>query len=254
MSNQIVPFNFEETPVRAITIEGVPWFVAADLCNVLGHSNPTVAVGRLDEDERAKFNLGRQGDATVVNESGLYSLILGSRKPEAKAFKKWITSEVLPQIRKTGSYDAGKALAPAPHKAPEVLSVKEQAALLRTLRTSLQPDYADAKARLILARGMGEEPEVDEGNRPLDVQSYLEGRGVPMSLIKSFRSGFGTIASRLYLAEFGERPKKVDRIVNGALIKVVGYTEAHRPILDKAFSEHRVFSTLRSNELDLGGI
>ena len=58
-----------------------PWFVAADVCNVLDLSNPTIAVSRLDEDERAKFNLGRQGDATIVNELGLYTLVLGSSKP-----------------------------------------------------------------------------------------------------------------------------------------------------------------------------
>ncbi len=90
--------------VRATVIDGEPWFVATDVCNVLDLSNPTIAVSRLDEDERAKFNLGRQGDATIVNEPGLYTLVLGSRKPEAKAFKRWITHDVIPSIRKTGSY------------------------------------------------------------------------------------------------------------------------------------------------------
>lgn len=90
--------------VRATVIDGEPWFVAADVCNVLDLSNTTIAVSRLDEDERAKFNLGRQGDATIVNEPGLYTLVLGSRKPEAKAFKRWITHDVIPSIRKTGSY------------------------------------------------------------------------------------------------------------------------------------------------------
>lgn len=90
--------------VRTVIREGQPWFVAADVCNVLDLSNPTIAVSRLDEDERAKFNLGRQGDATIVNEPGLYALVLGSRKPEAKAFKRWITHEVVPTIRKTGAY------------------------------------------------------------------------------------------------------------------------------------------------------
>ena len=74
------------------------------MCSVLDLSNPTIAVSRLDEDERAKFNLGRQGDATIVNEPGLYTLVLGSRKPEAKAFKRWITHEVIPAIRKHGVY------------------------------------------------------------------------------------------------------------------------------------------------------
>lgn len=75
--------------------------MAADVCRVLDHSNTTVALAHLDEEERAKDYLG--GTLTnIINESGLYSLILRSRKPEAKAFKKWITAEVLPTIRKTG--------------------------------------------------------------------------------------------------------------------------------------------------------
>ena len=94
--------------VRVIERDGEPWFVAADVCSVLDLSNPTIAVSRLDEDERAKFNLGRQGDATIVNEPGLYTLVLGSRKPEAKAFKRWITHEVIPTIRKTGAYSTRK--------------------------------------------------------------------------------------------------------------------------------------------------
>lgn len=90
--------------IRTTVIDGEPWFIAVDVCNVLDLSNPTIAVSRLDEDERAKFNLGRQGDATIVNEPGLYTLVLGSRKPEAKAFKRWITHEVIPSIRKRGAY------------------------------------------------------------------------------------------------------------------------------------------------------
>ena len=91
---------------------------------------PSVALGRLDEDERAKFNLGRQGDATIVNEPGLYTLVLGSRKPEAKAFKRWITHEVLPNIRKHGVYITDEKLKLfAEH--PELLD-----ALMRSLYTA----------------------------------------------------------------------------------------------------------------------
>ena len=103
--NELTVFNNEEFgEVRTITIDGEPWFVAADVCRALDLSNPTIATSRLDEDERAKFNLGRQGDGTIINESGLYSLVLGSRKPEAKAFKRWITHDIIPTIRKTGGY------------------------------------------------------------------------------------------------------------------------------------------------------
>lgn len=103
--NELTVFNNEEFgEIRTMTIEGEPWFVAADVCRALDLSNPTIATNRLDEDERAKFNLGRQGDGTIINESGLYSLVLGSRKPEAKAFKRWITHDIIPTIRKTGGY------------------------------------------------------------------------------------------------------------------------------------------------------
>lgn len=90
--------------IRTVNISGEPWFVAADVCKALELSNPTVATDRLDEDERSKFNLGRQGETIVINEPGLYSLVLGSRKPEAKAFKRWITHEVVPSIRSHGAY------------------------------------------------------------------------------------------------------------------------------------------------------
>lgn len=92
--------------VRVVMIDNEPWWVLADVCKVLGMSNPTVVAGRLDTDERAKFDLGCQGEATIINESGLYSVILRSDKPQAKPFRKWVTHDVLPTIRKTGGYVA----------------------------------------------------------------------------------------------------------------------------------------------------
>lgn len=103
--SHLIPFEFDGNSVRVVTDDkGEPWFVAADVCSALDVKNVSQAVARLDDDERSMFNIGRQGDVSIINESGLYSLILGSRKPEAKKFKKWVTSEVLPSIRKTGSY------------------------------------------------------------------------------------------------------------------------------------------------------
>lgn len=93
--------------VRAVLRDGEPWFVAADVCAALTIGNSRDAVDRLDDDEKGVGSIDTLGGAqqvTIVNESGLYSLTLGSRKPEAKPFKKWVTSEVLPAIRKTGGY------------------------------------------------------------------------------------------------------------------------------------------------------
>nr|UVX84561.1 MAG: antirepressor protein KilAC domain [Bacteriophage sp.] len=105
MNAEIQTFNFDSASLRTLTDEnGTPWFIAKDVCAILGHSNVSMALDRLDDDERSKFNLGRQGETNIVNESGLYSLVLGSRKSGARAFKRWVTHEVLPTIRKHGIY------------------------------------------------------------------------------------------------------------------------------------------------------
>lgn len=105
MNNEIQKFDFKGASLRTLTDKaGEPWFVAKDVCDILGHSNVSMALDRLDDDERSKFNLGRQGETNIVNEAGLYVLVLGSRKPEAHEFKRWVTHEVLPQIRRTGGY------------------------------------------------------------------------------------------------------------------------------------------------------
>lgn len=111
VNNANVPqiFSFDNQTVRTVEKDGEPWFVAADVCAVLAIANPTMAMNRLDDDERTLTTIEGASNGlpvNVVNESGLYSLIMTSRKPEAKRFKKWVTSEVLPAIRKTGSYQA----------------------------------------------------------------------------------------------------------------------------------------------------
>ena len=100
-------FKFDESPVRAVMKDGEPWFVAKDVCDILDLDDPSMAVGRLDEDETGEANVCTTAgprELLTVNESGLYSLVFTSRKPEAKRFRKWVTSTVLPEIRKTGSY------------------------------------------------------------------------------------------------------------------------------------------------------
>lgn len=102
--NELKIWNYENSEVRTVNVDGEPWFVLADVCKVLEIKNTTDTAKRLDEDERSRLNLGRQGEAIIINESGLYAVILRSDKPQAKPFRKWVTSEVLPAIRKTGAY------------------------------------------------------------------------------------------------------------------------------------------------------
>lgn len=110
MSN-IQIFNYQSNEVRTVEMGGEPWFVLKDVCNILGVVNDRNVAARLDEDEKGVCQmdtLGGTQNVTVVSESGLYHVILRSDKPEAAPFRKWVTSEVLPSIRKNGGYIAGQ--------------------------------------------------------------------------------------------------------------------------------------------------
>jgi len=107
----MIEFQFDsKQPLRVLDRDGETWFVLVDVCLALGIANSRDAVSRLDDDERGVANtdtLGGQQSVTIVSEAGLYSLILSSRKSKAKAFKRWVTHEVLPTLRRTGEYQSG---------------------------------------------------------------------------------------------------------------------------------------------------
>lgn len=115
--NELQIFTYQQSQVRTVQKDGEPWFVLKDVCEVLGISKYRDTAERLEPDERGLVKvdtLGGMQDMTVINESGLYTVILRSDKPEAKPFRKWVTSEVLPSIRKTGGYIQGQdQLSPA---------------------------------------------------------------------------------------------------------------------------------------------
>lgn len=136
-------FDFQDQPVRIIGKQEAPWFVAVDVCRVLDIGNSRDAVSVLDEDERDSVGIadaiGRDRDTTIISEAGLYSLIFRSRKPQAKEFKRWVTHEVLPAIRRTGRYEPGPVL---PAAAPEAIesSAIEEPPLASTLHFLGQVD------------------------------------------------------------------------------------------------------------------
>jgi prophage antirepressor-like protein len=114
IATSVASFSFENFPVRAINRNGEIWFVAADVCAAIDLG--TEQIRRLDDDEKGLHltqTPGGKQEMSIINESGLYALILRSRKPEAKRFRKWVTSEVLPAIRKTGAYIHAPAMRPA---------------------------------------------------------------------------------------------------------------------------------------------
>lgn len=157
MNNHLMIFeNPEFGAVRSILIDGDPWFVAADVCKALEIEKTNRALSRLDDDEKGAHSVSTPGGRqrmSIISESGLYSLILGSRKPEAKAFKRWITHEVIPSIRKHGAYMTDSlldALEAHPEAVPEYLNrLRSENArnreLTRRLRIALpKAEYYDA--------------------------------------------------------------------------------------------------------------
>ncbi|GJJ21091.1 phage antirepressor [Mycolicibacterium mageritense] len=107
MSTELVPFDYGNQPVRVVVIDGEPWFVLADLCKVLGISNVGNVAARLDGAGVRQTDIrsgGQTRAVTIVSEPGMYEVVIRSDKAEAVAFRRWITGEVLPSIRKTGSY------------------------------------------------------------------------------------------------------------------------------------------------------
>lgn len=155
--------------VRTVMVDNVPWFVAKDVCECLEIGNPSQAITRLDEDERNTLILNEgigNPEKAVVNEYGLYNLILGSRKPEAKAFKRWITHEVLPAIRKTGSYFVPK-ISPVPSFKSRLVgtAVRDIGGTAKAIMAvfKAKEGIALAKAKSIIERTYGfDVPELEE--------------------------------------------------------------------------------------------
>ena len=149
MTNAIQLFQFEQSNVRALEIENEPWFVGKDVAEILGYSDTNQAIRKhVDGEDKLtrRFNgSGQNRSMTIINESGLYSLILSSKMPNAKKFKHWVTSEVLPQIRKTGSY--------IPDEKKKRLSIMEENSKVKkaTLlyKIAMASDESDLKQNLL---------------------------------------------------------------------------------------------------------
>ncbi|MEE8663511.1 MAG: phage antirepressor [Acetobacter sp.] len=170
MSENLIPFSFEGTEVRVLDQSGEPWWVLSDVCAVLEHTNSRMAAQRLDEDEKGvsiSDTLGGPQEMTVINESGLWSLVLTSRKPAAKRFKKWITSEVIPSIRKTGGY-----MTASPEETPEEIMLRALTIAKETVdRQKLELEVANKQAKLQAARLEAVTPKA----RALDVLAGMDG-------------------------------------------------------------------------------
>lgn len=155
MENKIEIFKNEQFgEIRTVLIDNEPWFVAVDVCKALEIKNSRDALGRLDDDEKGVVltdTLGGEQTVATVNEPGLYSLVLGSRKPEAKEFKRWVTHEVIPTIRKTGGYVANDELFIDTYFG-DAISEDQRQVLKMTLSTIQQKNKIIAQQKVVITK------------------------------------------------------------------------------------------------------
>lgn len=202
--NEIVPpFVLPETGqvVRVLHMEGEPWWIARDVLDILGIGNTTEAMRGLDDDEFSTTevvdSVGRcQPNTYVVNEPGLYSLILRSRKPQAKAFKRWITHEVLPAVRKTGRYEAQPARSLDPLERLRQSHEDLGQALAIADAEKQRADAAEAEADLLR-------------DRALVADAITEGMGLTPTEFR--RSYFPDVAERVFFGHLYRRGYLIDQ-------------------------------------------
>lgn len=204
--NELQTFTYNSAQVRTIEQNGEPWFVLKDVCDILGIANTSQAAARLDEDERSMFNIGRQGEVNIISESGLYNVILRSDKPEAKPFRKWVTGEVLPAIRKTGAYNAK---ADKPSKALEIKERNSRVRLSNQFLKLSKVETLSAEYKNILV------------SKAAEALTGVELLPLPKSQQKMYSAGeIGQM--------FGVSAQKIGRVSNEHNLKTPEYGEWYR--------------------------
>ena len=164
MSADLVPFTYGTAAVRVVMVDAEPWFVLADLCRVLGLGNTSMVAQRIESDDDLSTtevidSMGRKQESAIVSEPGMYEVIFLSRKPEARAFKRWVTGTVLPEIRKTGGYNAQPAIpqtreerfALALAEAGQMLAEKDQRIAELEPQAEVAAKFLDAEGDLSVA-------------------------------------------------------------------------------------------------------
>jgi prophage antirepressor-like protein len=207
MTTALAPFDFSGQQLRVVTDEhGDPWFVAADVARILGYRDAFNMVRRLDEDDRGTRQASTpSGDqvVTVISEAGLYAAVLGSQVEGARTFKRWVTHEVLPQIRRTGSYvaprsDRDRALA----LAHEVIALSQRNAELEPRAAvadqlmAAHGDYSLREAAQILCRDHGIDTGQNRLLRHLRDLGWVDTRGMPYQ--RHIEAGRVAVRTRTY--------------------------------------------------------
>ena len=183
---QLTPFTYEDQPVRVVTINAEPWFVLADLCKVLNLSQPHRVAARLAGDMKGRTQMTTPGgdqEMTIVSEAGMYEVVIRSDKPEAAAFRRWITSEVLPSIRKHGGYltteAAEKALTDPDFIIRLATDLKEE----RARRAELEAQHEADKPKVLFADSVAaSRTSILVG----DLAKILRGNGIQIGATRLF--------------------------------------------------------------------
>lgn len=237
----LIPFHYGDERLRAYEDEeGTAWFIATDVARILGHHNAADAIRGVDEDEKGMkivHTLKGEQKLSTISEAGLVTVLMRARVEAAKPFRRWITHEVLPSIRKTGSYSLPGA-APAPSAEDRALTRARQLVEIHMLaQGAVSPDHLEAKLRIILAQARGEHPEIEASARPLYVQDYMRERGATADEVKRCAPVFGKRVKKAYAEEHGKDPDVyLQETSSGQVREVCAYTEADRPLLDRVWA------------------
>lgn len=238
MSNTIIPFDFNSLTIRTLLDEeGIIWFVASDICNALEYSNPRKAISdHVGTEDRKSVSLGLPGSSpTIINESGMYSLILSSHKSEAKVFKKWVTSEVLPSIRKTGEYKLKGTPTPSSTISYTPAQLENEIDALERLSTkpykSINPNLlqrARDHAQNTLMKSLGDSlPVIGNQSSIIGVVEIAkEQLGINIS---NERSDIGRYVAQAFKRRgLEDSIVKIERVVNGEIRDINGFKDNHQ--------------------------
>jgi prophage antirepressor-like protein len=236
---EIFQFPATGTDIRTVQVDGEPWFVAADACELLGFRDASNAVRSLQADEKGYSNVSTPSGEQrmlVVNESGIYALIFRSKNGKAQAFRKWVTSDLLPTLRRTGRYETQSPIVMS--VAPPALSLEQRSVILHNLVGVCHPDYLNSEGQILYAEATGRLPEIEPDRRLLYAETYLIERGMSRSDAARKSSQFGLKLAAKYRALHGAEPIKGDRNIGGRITQVNTYSEVDRPLFDAVWLEH----------------
>ena len=241
-NNKLAVFsNPDFGEVRTLEINGEPWFVGKDVATALGYAKTRNAIATfVDEDDALKWgltdSLGREQETTIINESGLYSLIMSSKMEKAKEFKRWVTSEVLPSIRKTGAYSITQTVS---DKQLEAELAKANATVEDAKARQATEKRLQAELILRVAEKMNLSPEANQTLMAYTVEMMTGVKALPLPEVEKTYSA-GEVGEM-----FGVSGNKIGRVANAEGLKTEKYGIF---VLDKARGHNKQVQTFRYNQ------